>query len=72
MAKQIFWIELTRRQPFINLQLLRGLNFGLASIVNNVDIKDNSYSKRLTSNLFNPSGFSYSTTTSFTIAAGGP
>ncbi|BAU04204.1 hypothetical protein NIES592_04315 [Fischerella major NIES-592] len=71
MAKQIFWIELTRRQPFINLQLLRGLNFGLASIVN-ADIKDNSYSKRLTSNLFNPSGFSYSTTTSFTVAAGGP
>ncbi|WP_315788357.1 DHA2 family efflux MFS transporter permease subunit [Fischerella sp. JS2] len=29
-----FWIELTRRQPFINLRLLRRRNFGLASIVN--------------------------------------
>jgi DHA2 family multidrug resistance protein len=29
-----FWIEFTRRQPFINLRLLRRRNFGLASIVN--------------------------------------
>jgi DHA2 family multidrug resistance protein len=29
-----FWIELTRRQPFINLRLLGRRNFGLASIVN--------------------------------------
>jgi DHA2 family multidrug resistance protein len=29
-----FWIELTRKQPFINLRLLRYRNFGLASIVN--------------------------------------
>ncbi|GAB1537537.1 hypothetical protein NUACC21_01820 [Scytonema sp. NUACC21] len=29
-----FWIELTRRQPFINLRLLRYRNFGLASVVN--------------------------------------
>ncbi len=29
-----FWIELTRRQPFINLRLLKKRNFGLASIVN--------------------------------------
>ena len=29
-----FWIELTRRQPFINLRLLMRRNFGLASIVN--------------------------------------
>ncbi len=29
-----FWIELTRRQPFINLRLLARRNFGLASIVN--------------------------------------
>ncbi|MFZ4729798.1 MAG: MDR family MFS transporter [Pseudanabaena sp.] len=29
-----FWIELTRKQPFINLRLLRDRNFGLASIVN--------------------------------------
>ena len=29
-----FWIELTRRQPFINLRLLRRRNFGLASVVN--------------------------------------
>lgn len=29
-----FWIELTRKQPFINLRLLRERNFGLASIVN--------------------------------------
>jgi DHA2 family multidrug resistance protein len=28
------WIELTRRQPFINLRLLRRRNFGLANIVN--------------------------------------
>jgi DHA2 family multidrug resistance protein len=29
-----FWIELTRKQPFINLRLVRSRNFGLASIVN--------------------------------------
>lgn len=29
-----FWIELTRKKPFINLRLLKGRNFGLASIVN--------------------------------------
>ncbi|MBU7584419.1 MAG: DHA2 family efflux MFS transporter permease subunit [Nostoc sp. TH1S01] len=29
-----FFIELTRKQPFINLRLLRHRNFGLASIVN--------------------------------------
>ena len=29
-----FWIEFTRRQPFINLRLLGRRNFGLASIVN--------------------------------------
>jgi MFS transporter, DHA2 family, multidrug resistance protein len=29
-----FWIELTRKQPFINLRLIRNRNFGLASIVN--------------------------------------
>lgn len=29
-----FWIELTRKQPFINLRLLRKRNFGLASIIN--------------------------------------
>ena len=29
-----FWIELTRKQPFINLRLLANRNFGLASIVN--------------------------------------
>jgi len=29
-----FWIELTRRRPFINLRLLKRRNFGLASIVN--------------------------------------
>ncbi|KJH71822.1 DHA2 family efflux MFS transporter permease subunit [Aliterella atlantica] len=29
-----FWIELTRKQPFINLRLLARRNFGLASIVN--------------------------------------
>ncbi|MBW4684934.1 MAG: DHA2 family efflux MFS transporter permease subunit [Komarekiella atlantica HA4396-MV6] len=29
-----FFIELTRKQPFINLRLLRYRNFGLASIVN--------------------------------------
>jgi MFS transporter, DHA2 family, multidrug resistance protein len=29
-----FWIELTRKQPFINLRLLRNRNFGLASVVN--------------------------------------
>lgn len=29
-----FWIELTRKQPFINLRLLKRRNFGLASIVN--------------------------------------
>ena len=29
-----FWIELTRKQPFINLRLLQNQNFGLASIVN--------------------------------------
>jgi MFS transporter, DHA2 family, multidrug resistance protein len=29
-----FWVELTRKQPFINLRLLRNRNFGLASIVN--------------------------------------
>ena len=29
-----FWIELTRKQPFINLRLLTRRNFGLASIVN--------------------------------------
>ena len=29
-----FWIELTRKQPFINLRLVRDRNFGLASIVN--------------------------------------
>jgi MFS transporter, DHA2 family, multidrug resistance protein len=28
------WIELTRKQPFINLRLLRNRNFGLASIIN--------------------------------------
>ncbi len=28
------WIELTRKQPFINLRLLKRRNFGLASIVN--------------------------------------
>lgn len=29
-----FWIELTRKKPFINLRLLRRRNFGLASVVN--------------------------------------
>ncbi|MBD2580100.1 MDR family MFS transporter [Oscillatoria sp. FACHB-1406] len=29
-----FWIELTRKRPFINLRLLRRRNFGLATIVN--------------------------------------
>jgi len=29
-----FWIELTRKRPFINLRLLARRNFGLASIVN--------------------------------------
>ncbi|WP_088894380.1 DHA2 family efflux MFS transporter permease subunit [Leptolyngbya ohadii] len=29
-----FWIELTRRRPFIELRLLKARNFGLASIVN--------------------------------------
>lgn len=29
-----FWIEFTRKQPFINLRLLARRNFGLASIVN--------------------------------------
>jgi MFS transporter, DHA2 family, multidrug resistance protein len=29
-----FWIELTRKQPFINLRLVLDRNFGLASIVN--------------------------------------
>ncbi|MDB9514958.1 DHA2 family efflux MFS transporter permease subunit [Kamptonema animale CS-326] len=29
-----FWIELTRKRPFINLRLLTRRNFGLASIVN--------------------------------------
>ncbi len=29
-----FWIELTRRKPFINLGLLLNRNFGLASVVN--------------------------------------
>ena len=29
-----FWIELTRKQPFINLRLVLNRNFGLASIVN--------------------------------------
>ncbi|KAB8333494.1 DHA2 family efflux MFS transporter permease subunit [Scytonema tolypothrichoides VB-61278] len=29
-----FWIELTRKQPFINLRLVRYRNFGLASIIN--------------------------------------
>jgi MFS transporter, DHA2 family, multidrug resistance protein len=29
-----FWIELTRRQPFINLRLLQDRNFGLASVIN--------------------------------------
>ena len=29
-----FWIELTRKQPFINLRLLARRNFGLASIIN--------------------------------------
>ncbi|MBA3922457.1 MAG: DHA2 family efflux MFS transporter permease subunit, partial [Nostocaceae cyanobacterium] len=29
-----FWIELTRKKPFINLRLLRRRNFALASIVN--------------------------------------
>lgn len=29
-----FWIELTRKQPFINLRLLTNRNFGLATIVN--------------------------------------
>ncbi|MEB3178345.1 MAG: DHA2 family efflux MFS transporter permease subunit [Nostocaceae cyanobacterium] len=29
-----FWIELTRKKPFINLRILRYRNFGLASIVN--------------------------------------
>lgn len=29
-----FWIEFTRKQPFINLRLLGRRNFGLASIVN--------------------------------------
>lgn len=29
-----FYIELTRKQPFINLRLLARLNFGLASVVN--------------------------------------
>ena len=29
-----FWIELTRKQPFIDLRLLKNRNFGLASIVN--------------------------------------
>jgi len=29
-----FWIELTRKQPFINLRLLARRNFGLASVIN--------------------------------------
>lgn len=29
-----FWIELTRKQPFINLRLLKNRNFALASIIN--------------------------------------
>ena len=29
-----FWIELTRKQPFINLRLVLNRNFGLASVVN--------------------------------------
>lgn len=29
-----FWIELTRKKPFINLRLLLARNFGLASVVN--------------------------------------
>jgi DHA2 family multidrug resistance protein len=29
-----FWIELTRKKPFINLRLMKERNFGLASIVN--------------------------------------
>jgi DHA2 family multidrug resistance protein len=29
-----FWIELTRKKPFINLRLLKERNFGLASVVN--------------------------------------
>lgn len=29
-----FWIELTRKRPFINLRLLARRNFGLASVVN--------------------------------------
>jgi DHA2 family multidrug resistance protein len=29
-----FWIELTRRQPFINLRLIKERNFGLASVIN--------------------------------------
>jgi DHA2 family multidrug resistance protein len=29
-----FWIELTRKKPFINLRLVKNRNFGLASIVN--------------------------------------
>ena len=29
-----FWIELTRKQPFINLRLVARRNFGLASVVN--------------------------------------
>ncbi len=29
-----FWIELRRKKPFINLRLLKGRNFGLASIIN--------------------------------------
>ncbi len=29
-----FWIELRRKKPFINLRLLKGRNFGLASVIN--------------------------------------
>ncbi len=29
-----FWIELTRRQPFIDLRLIKERNFGLASVIN--------------------------------------
>ena len=29
-----FWIELTRKRPFINLRLLKRRNFGLATIIN--------------------------------------
>jgi len=29
-----FWIELTRKKPFINLRLMKERNFGLASVIN--------------------------------------